>query len=490
MATEVGVSLDSVVLKAAELEGLLRGCRAMTSGAGRRRRAEEWPDTDSRQSPGEYQYHSGPSEVPSVAPESLSDPQDLPPDVGPSTNETESWHQLTSYIVGLEKQVQYYKSLVEGMQHAAVASHWQEGAGGSPYVEGLFGHEESESYSPQLPPQALGAHQDEELVEEREDRALVLVFSHLDTAELCRVSRVCRRWRRVSRHPLLWRRVSISEVLLPPQTLFSLSQLCGSTERIALHGLMPEMAQCDEELDSYVRRLKGSLEEGVASLLASSGPALLSLSITECNLMITNRVLWLAGVHCPHLQSLTYSSEEFPPSSEALWALAQGARHIQYLYLPPYITSPHPQLTDHSLSTLASSWPYLLGLCVGGSDITVAGLAEVARRCPRLRELEIQHGPQLQSSAVEELCQAGGLAALRTLTLAFTATSSKTLVKFYNNCPQLSSLTLHFSLETFLPILTGPDTLSQYKKILTHLQKLQREPNIRNIIHLYEHYTQ
>ena len=105
------------------------------------------------------------SEVPSVAPESPSSPQDLPPDVGPSTNETESWHQLTSYIVGLEKQVQYYKSLVEGMQHAAVASHWQEGAGGSPYAEGLFGHEESESYSPQLPPQALGAHQDEELVE-------------------------------------------------------------------------------------------------------------------------------------------------------------------------------------------------------------------------------------------------------------------------------------------------------------------------------------
>ena len=52
---------------------------------------------------------------------------------------------------------------------------------------------------------------------DREDRALVLVFSYLNTAELYHVSRVCRRWWRVSRHPLLWRRVSISEVLLAPQ---------------------------------------------------------------------------------------------------------------------------------------------------------------------------------------------------------------------------------------------------------------------------------
>ena len=87
-----------------------------------------------------------------------------------------AWHQLASYIVGLEKQVQYYKSLVEGMQHAAVSSHRQEGLGGSPYmmgldagespyVEGLFGHEESEPCTTHPLSQALGARQEEEPVE-------------------------------------------------------------------------------------------------------------------------------------------------------------------------------------------------------------------------------------------------------------------------------------------------------------------------------------
>ena len=134
--------------------------------------------------------------------------------------------------------------------------------------------------------------------------------------------------------------------------------------------------------------------------------------------------------------------------------------------------------------------------CSGGRPTSpLLCSAPPARLCPRLQDLEIQHGPQLRSSAVEELCQAGGLAALRTLTLTFTATSAKALVKFYSrhyavttvqtvprtlmsrhlppspdNCPQLSSLILHFSLETFLPTLSGPDSLSQYKKILTNLQ--------------------
>ena len=109
--------------------------------------------------------------LPSGAPESPPSNPDRPLEGGPPKNGAgAAWYQLTSYIVGLEKQVQYYKSLVEGMQHAAVASQWQEerNAGGSPYVEGLFGHEESQPCTIQLPPQALGAHQDEELVEGKE----------------------------------------------------------------------------------------------------------------------------------------------------------------------------------------------------------------------------------------------------------------------------------------------------------------------------------
>ena len=46
---------------------------------------------------------------------------------------------------------------------------------------------------------------------------LLLVFCYLNTAELCAASRVSRRWYTVSRYPLLWRTITISETVIPPQ---------------------------------------------------------------------------------------------------------------------------------------------------------------------------------------------------------------------------------------------------------------------------------
>ena len=40
---------------------------------------------------------------------------------------------------------------------------------------------------------------------------LLLVFRYLDVQDLVRVSGVCRQWRDVSRHPSLWRHVSLDE---------------------------------------------------------------------------------------------------------------------------------------------------------------------------------------------------------------------------------------------------------------------------------------
>ena len=38
-----------------------------------------------------------------------------------------AWQHLTGYIVGLEQQVQYYRGLVEEMQHAEVSTHHHQG---------------------------------------------------------------------------------------------------------------------------------------------------------------------------------------------------------------------------------------------------------------------------------------------------------------------------------------------------------------------------
>lgn len=99
---------------------------------------------------------------------------------------------------------------------------------------------------------------------------------------------------------------------------------------------------------------RGSLEYGLAQLLASA-PQLSSLSVTECNLMITERyaiidntishtppyclcrLLWLCSVHSPQLKQFMYTSDEFPPSPAALWALSNGCLQLQSLHLPPYL---------------------------------------------------------------------------------------------------------------------------------------------------------
>ena len=114
-----------------------------------------------------------------------------------------------------------------------------------------------------------------------ECQCLLAVFSHLTTAELCRVARVSRKWYTVSKHPNLWRRVSIGETVITSQvsetkiipctfitlsptvlvmlvvdinvvsvhctilcesnwfiqTLVTLSQWCSRMEQLSLHGM-------------------------------------------------------------------------------------------------------------------------------------------------------------------------------------------------------------------------------------------------------------
>ena len=103
-----------------------------------------------------------------------------------------------------------------------------------------------------------------------------------------------------------------------------------------------------------------------------------SVLIIIIYLTIDFRVFWLLSIHCPNLEVLTYSSDEFPPSCEALWCLAQGCQGINCLQFPPLLSSPNAGIfNDSCLLQLARSWPKLLSLTVGGQEISVSGLAEV-----------------------------------------------------------------------------------------------------------------
>ncbi len=52
---------------------------------------------------------------------------------------------------------------------------------------------------------------------------------------------------------------------------------------------MPLMTAQDEDLSSYISRTRGSLEEALTAVFKNCGQTLVSISFTECNLMITDK---------------------------------------------------------------------------------------------------------------------------------------------------------------------------------------------------------
>lgn len=94
--------------------------------------------------------------------------------------------------------------------------------------------------------------------------------------------------------------------------------------------------------------------------------------------LLSPSILWLASIHCPNLQSLAYCSDEFPPSSNSLWSLANGCRRLRHLNLPPVLGSPHADcFNDGCLMIIAHAWPSLLSLTIGGSAISAQGLVDI-----------------------------------------------------------------------------------------------------------------
>lgn len=199
--------------------------------------------------------------------------------------------------------------------------------------------------------------------------------------------------------------------------------------------------------------------------------------------MATERVLWLASVHCPNLRSLTYCSEEFPPSSESLWSLANGCRHLQHLTLPPVPESPNAVwFNDNCLLVIAHAWPHLLSLTIGGSAITSHGLKEIAQKNHKLQFLEVIYGPSLHTEAVEEMCQGNGFNSLATLILNFTPASHLALQFFLESCPNLQTLELHVTMSSYFSEMEA-DTVANYSKILTNI-KVWWEGRGRDIVEM------
>ena len=96
-----GLSLDSVLKKANELERILRDCKITAA-------REENSTSSSQEGRGNVNGHL---DLPS--PDSAAD--------GDTTGLTTHWRHLSTYIVGLEKEILHYKQLVDGKWPVAPA---------------------------------------------------------------------------------------------------------------------------------------------------------------------------------------------------------------------------------------------------------------------------------------------------------------------------------------------------------------------------------
>ena len=121
----------------------------------------------------------------------------------PDAFSSSQWQQLTSYIVGLEKEVEYYKQLVQDVQTNQLKVNQETAL-------------EATIKIPNKPKAALSGEPLSAVEEGSRASALLCVFSYLSMRDLCRASRVSREWLSVARNPKLWRKVVLSETMLHP----------------------------------------------------------------------------------------------------------------------------------------------------------------------------------------------------------------------------------------------------------------------------------
>ncbi|KAK3519405.1 hypothetical protein QTP70_027525, partial [Hemibagrus guttatus] len=88
--------------------------------------------------------------------------------------------------------------------------------------------------------------------------------------------------------------------------MVTMAQWCSQTHTLILHHLKPRSRAKKESKEDYLKNTRGCLEEGLEAVLRSAGRSLVSLTISHCPNILTDRTLWLVSCHCRALRTLTY----------------------------------------------------------------------------------------------------------------------------------------------------------------------------------------
>uniref|UniRef100_A0A8C2JWZ2 Si:ch73-290k24.5 n=1 Tax=Cyprinus carpio TaxID=7962 RepID=A0A8C2JWZ2_CYPCA len=253
--------------------------------------------------------------------------------------------------------------------------------------------------------------------------ALFCVFTYLDTRSLLTAAEVCKDWCSVARHPAVWTTVTLENARVSSKAR---KHTHTHTHTRLYTGMILQRGKRDTFL------------AGLEAVLKSGGRSLVTLSVSHCPNILTDRSLWLVSCHCRSLQSLTYRSASDPVGQEVIWALGAGCRDITTLRIAPLQPCLQPsRFSNRCLQTIGRCWPNLCRVGVGGCSWCVSA----ARNCVNLCELELHHMNEVNQEAAAEICR-DGLQQLHTLRFISTPVTARALLHFSSEHLNSETLTL------------------------------------------------
>ncbi|CAM4674396.1 unnamed protein product [Leuciscus chuanchicus] len=318
----------------------------------------------------------------------------------------------------------------------------------------------------------------------RQKAALFCVFIYLDTRSLLTVAEVCKDWRSVARHPAVWTRVTLENARVSSKFLMTLSQWCCQTQSLVLHNLKPRSRGKKESKDEYLRSTRGGLEAGLEAVLKSAGRSLVSLSVSHCSNILTDRSLWLVSCHCRALQSLTYRSASDPAGQEVIWALGAGCRDVTTLRIAPLQPCMQPnRFSNRCLQTIGRCWPNLCRVGVGGASCGIQGLASLVRNCVNVCVLELDHMNELNQEGAMEICR-DGLQQLHTLSFISTPVTAKAILHFTDVCVNLKCVVVQLCIADYFEDADNEEAKRLFEEIVNNLQALRKRPGLSDVLQI------
>ncbi|XP_066528518.1 F-box only protein 41 isoform X2 [Hoplias malabaricus] len=313
---------------------------------------------------------------------------------------------------------------------------------------------------------------------------LFCVFTYLDTRSLLTTAQVCRDWWSVARHPAVWTRVTLENARISSKFMVTMSQWCSQTQSLILQNLKPRSRNRKESKEEYQRSTRGWLEVGLEAVLKSAGRSLMSLTISHCPNVLTDRSLWLVSCHCRALRSLTYRSSSDPVGQEVIWALGAGCRDITSLHIAPLQPCQQPsRFSNRCLQTIGRCWPNLRQVGVGGASCGIQGLASLARNCSGLCVLELDHMSEINQEGAAELCREG-LQQIHTLIFKSTPVTAKAILHFNSVCVKLKNIAVQMNIADYFEDAESEDAKRLFDEIVNNLQALRKRPGLCDILQI------